>query len=343
MTNGLLKTLYILFLFFICLSKGMATSSAIKPPMLHQGDKVAIVASAFYGDQENLDVAVARLKSMGLNPVYDNRILQRDGYFAGTEKARIEAINKAIRDDSIKAIFALKGGYGTANLLDKIDYNYLQKHPKIIIGRSDFTALLLAAYTKTGLITFYGPSTAVKQSLMTTLLVKKMLFTHSRDFILDNQIFKDAEQDNPLINQQKTITKGIVQGPLLGGNLSVLVSLLGTPYFPTDWQGKILFLEDVNEEIYVMDRMLGQLKNAGVLNQIAGFVFGTCHDCKGVTRNEFSLDEVIDRYIKPLNIPAYRGAMIGHQADMLTVPIGAMVELNADKTSIRLIDPPVSD
>lgn len=343
MINGLLKTLYTIAVFFIFLPQALAAfTPVIKPPMLQKGDKAAVIASAFYADKESLDVALERLKSIGLNPVYDSRILQRDGYFAGTEKVRIEAINQAIRDDSIKAIFALKGGYGTANLLDKIDYQYLQKHPKIILGRSDLTALLLAVYTRTGLVTFYGPSAAVKQSPATTALVKKLLFHDTKNLVLDNHIFQATEKDNPPVVTLKTITPGVVQGQLIGGNLSVLVSLLGTPYFPKDWQGKILFLEDVNEEIYVMDRMLGQLKNAGVLNQIAGFVFGTCHDCKAVTRNEFSLNEVIDRYIKPLNIPAYRGAMIGHQENMLTVPIGGMVELNADKTWIRLIESPTN-
>lgn len=312
-----------------------ATPFLIKPPLLKAGDSVAIIAPAFQFEKNKLDEAVDRLKSLGLKPLYDDTIFHQDGYFAGTEKERSDAINKAIRDDHIKAIFSLKGGYGTANLLDKIDYKYLQKHPKIIIGRSDVTALLIAVYDQAHVVTFYGTSAGAAQSKTTLDYIKSILFQNQNNPILDNHAF------NPK-SAAYTITPGVVKGSLLGGNLAVLVSMIGTPYFPKNWQGKILFLEDINEDVYVMDRMLGQLKHAGVLDQISGFVFGTCKRCKLGARGSFTLQQVIERHIKPLHIPAFGGAMIGHQEDVYTVPLGSMVELDANKQQIKLIESPTS-
>jgi muramoyltetrapeptide carboxypeptidase len=322
-------------IYFIFISMGcIASTSTLKPYALREGDTVALVAPAFQFEKDKFYEAIKRIQSLGLKPVFEQSIFNQYGYFSGTDKERSEAINKAIRDNTIKAIISLKGGYGTANLLDKIDYKYLQNHPKIIMGRSDLTALLIAVYTKTNLVTFYGPGATAKQSKTTMQYLKNILFKNHKDMVLDNHVFNHPAH---------TITPGVVKGQLIGGNLSVLVSLIGTPYFPKDWQGKILFLEDVNEDVYVIDRMLGQLKNAGVLGQISGFVFGTCHHCKSEARGSFSLEEILERYIKPLGIPAYSGAMIGHQEDTYTVPIGSISELNANKKLLKLIESPTRE
>ncbi len=336
------KAIFIILLSIILtVTNCFAHTAIVKPFALKKGDTVTIVAPSFQFEKEQLYEAIERLQSFGLKPIYDDTIFHQYGYFSGTEKERAAAINKAIRNNKVKAIFSLKGGYGNATLLDKIDYKYLMHHPKIIIGRSDLTALLIAIYTKSNLVSFYGPSAASEQSKLTMAYEKDVLFQENTETILSNQMFNpDKKNGKSSEYPAYTITSGIVRGPFIGGNLSVLVSLLGTPYFPKDWQGKILFLEDVNEDIYKIDRMLGQLKNAGVLNQISGFVFGTCQKCKSEARGSFSLNEVIERYIKPLHIPAFSGAMIGHQEDIYTVPIGSMVEVNAQKRQIKFIESP---
>lgn len=319
----------------------VAQTAIVKPLALKKGDTVAIVAPSFHFEKKQLYEVMERLRSFGLRPIYDDAIFHQYGYFSGTEQERADTINKAIKNNKVKAIFSLKGGYGSATLLDKIDYEYLAHHPKIIIGRSDLTALLIAIYTKSNLVTFYGPSAASKQSKLTMKHEKDVLFQNNKETILSNDMFNtDIKNDKFHEYPAFTINSGIVKGQFIGGNLSVLVSLLGTPYFPKDWRGKILFVEDINEDIYKVDRMLGQLKNAGVLNQISGFVFGTCKQCKSDDRGGFTLNEVIERYIKPLHIPAYSGAMIGHEEDIYTVPIGSMVEINAQKRQIKFIESP---
>jgi muramoyltetrapeptide carboxypeptidase len=331
------KTIFII----LTAANYVAHTAILKPFPLNKGDTVAIVAPSFLVEKKQLFEAIERLESFGLNPIYDDSILNQYGYFAGTEEDRADAINKAIRNDKVKAIFPLKGGYGCATLLDKIDYEYLTHHPKIIIGRSDLTALLIAIYTKSNLASFYGPNAASKQSKLTMEHEKDVLFQNNTIKIFSNDRFNiDLKNDQFPDYPAFTINSGIVRGPFIGGNLSVLVSLIGTAYFPKNWQGKILFLEDTNEDVYKIDRMLGQLKNAGVLNQISGFVFGTCKQCKSKARNGFSLNEVLERYFKPLHIPAYSGAMIGHEENIYTVPIGTIVEINAQKKQIQFIESP---
>lgn len=216
----------------------VAHTAIVKPLALKKGDTVAIVAPSFHFEKEQLYEAIERLWSFGLKPIYDDTIFHPYGYFAGTEKERADAINKAIRNNKVKAIFSLKGGYGCATLLDKIDYKYLMHHPKIIIGRSDLTALLIAIYTKSNLVTFYGPQAASKQSKLTMKYEQDILFQNSKEPIFSNNIFNTDIKNDPSHEYPAfTINNGTVRGQFIGGNLSVLVSLLGTPYFPKDWSG----------------------------------------------------------------------------------------------------------
>ncbi len=333
------QNLIVFAMFGFCAIAQAAVTTPIKPEFLKKGDTVALIAPGFEFNPDRLTFALQRMQALGLRPIYDNSILQQNGYFAGTAAARAKSINDAIHNPEVKAIVALRGGYGTADVLDKIDYSFLQKHPKIILGYSDITALLIAAYDKAKLVTFHGPLATSRWTAFTTQQAKSILFSQSENLTLSN-----LEKDNPdkdiisIDNPAFTITPGVVEGVILGGNLSVLSSLIGTAYFPDNWQGKILFLEDVGEDVYSIDRMLGQLKHIGVLSQISGFVFGTCSGCKSREHNSFYLNEVLDHYVKPLGIPAYRGAMIGHQDNIFTVPIGVRVRLDADKKTIQLLE-----
>ena len=329
------------YLVALCISVLCITANAqiLKPEHLKHGDTVALVAPGFQFDKDKLTFAVRRLKALGLNPIYDKNILDNYGYFAGMAQVRAKEINGAINNPKVKAIIALRGGYGTADVLSQIDYQALKKNPKIIMGYSDITALLTAVYDKTGLVSFHGPLGFSTWTPFTTAHVKAVLFGNSRNYVLKNQRKKNQDKDLiDLGNPDFTITPGVAKGTIIGGNLSVLVSLIGTPYFPKDWKGKILFLEDVGEDVYSIDRMLGQLKHIGVLSQIAGFIFGTCSKCTSKVHGGFYLNEVLDHYIKPLGIPAYRGAMIGHQDNIFTVPVGLPVKLDANKKTITLLE-----
>lgn len=331
------KNLLIFSMLWCCTTSW--STHTIKAQHLKTGDMVALVAPGFQFNPDRLIFAVQRLKALGLKPVYDASIMEHQGYFAGSATARAKSINNAIHNPEIKAIITLRGGYGTADVLDKIDYDFLRTHPKIIMGYSDITALLIAAYSKTNLVTFHGPLATSKWTAFTTDQAKHILFSNSKNFTLHNLQKDDPNSDIiQTDNQAFTITSGTAEGVIVGGNLSVLNSLIGTSYFPKNWRGKILFLEDVGEDVYSIDRMLGQLKHIGVLSQISGFVFGTCSDCESKVHDSFYLNEVLNRYIKPLGIPAYRGAMIGHQDDIFTVPIGVAVKLDADKKAIQLLE-----
>ena len=249
------------------------------------------------------------------------------GYLAGTDEQRALDLNNAFKNNKIDAILCIRGGYGSARILDLIDFEAIKENPKPLIGFSDITALHLAINKKTGLTTFHGP------------VGKSEWNTYTLD--LFNSILKDAEKALITIPDLKkeqafTINKGISNGELIGGNLTVLCSLLGSEYEP-DWVDKILFLEDVGEDVYKVDRMLTQLKLNGVLDSISGFIFGECTSCTQ-SNNSFSLKEVLNHHIKPLKVPAFYGAMISHDLYNATMPIGVNARMDANLHTIKLTE-----
>lgn len=310
----------------------------IRPEHLMPGDTIAIVspASAIF-ESTPYEIAKESFEAMGLKVIFGKHVKNRYGHLAGSDEERAEELNTMFKDPSVKAIIALRGGSGSARILDKLDYEVIRKNPKIFIGYSDITALHLAIFEKTGLVTFHGPVAVSTWNSFSVDSFKELLFNKKL------QAYKNPEnKDGQLAqtsNRIRTITSGIVKGRLLGGNLSVLTGIMGTPYFPKDWSGKILYLEDIGEKIYAVDRMMSQLQLGGVLEQISGFVFGKCSDCDpgGSGYGSLTLEEVIDHYIQPLRIPAYSGAMIGHIDNNVTLPNGIEAEINANKGTIQLL------
>lgn len=318
------------------------TSYALLPEKLSAGDTIGIISpSSAIFDSEPYAIAVETMEAMGLKVKLGEFVKSRYGHLAGTDEQRAEEFNVMFRDPSVKAVIALRGGSGAAQILDKIDYNGIAENPKIFIGYSDITALHLAIYEKTGLVTFHGPLAVSTWNQYAYEYFKRLLF-NAETVTWKNPTYKGGQLAQTA-NRTRTITPGKATGILLGGNLSVLTGIMGSPYFPKDWSNTILYLEDVGEAIYAVDRMMSQLYLGGVLEQISGFVFGKCSDCdpKGSSYGSLTLEEVIDYYIKPLGIPAYSGAMIGHINDNWTIPNGAEAEINATSGSIRLLAPAV--
>ncbi|MBL7921802.1 MAG: LD-carboxypeptidase [Bacteroidia bacterium] len=300
----------------------------IKPPALNAGDTVAIISPAgAVWDENQVETFTNILKSFGFNVIHGKTLKEKFGYFAGTDDLRANELNNFFADKKIKGIFCMKGGWGCARILDKIDYDAIKKNPKVLIGFSDITALLLAITHKTGLITFHGPVGNSGWNDFT-----KNIFTN---VTMVPKPFNFPE--NPLSEEKPfVITGGKASGELVGGNLTVLSALIGSDYLP-DWKNKILFLEEAKEEPYSIDRMLTQLKLSGVLNSISGFVFGKCAKCLAEEpQKAFTFHEVILQHIKPLGIPAFYGAMIGHIENKLTVPLGIDATMDADKGVISL-------
>jgi muramoyltetrapeptide carboxypeptidase len=322
-----------------------AAPATIKPRHLSPGDTVGIVSPASATFQ-SVDVQIAQesLEALGLKVKLGAHMMERHGYLAGDDKARAADINAFFADKSVAAVHPIRGGWGSSRLLPHLDFDVIRRNPKIIIGYSDITALLLAIHAKTGLVTFHGPIALGRWDTWSVDYAKRVLFA------TDPITFEPKRDLNPDRNslvqtefRVQTITPGKARGRLLGGNLTVLTTIIGSGYLP-DWDDAILFTEDVHEEPYRIDRMLTQLKLAGALSKLKGFVFGACAEC---TPGEGSyggltLEEIFDDHIKPLGIPAWQGAMIGHQQPQWTLPEGIQVEIDATAGTISELESPVS-
>jgi muramoyltetrapeptide carboxypeptidase len=322
-----------------------AASTAIKPKRLAAGDTVMLVspASATFNSLE-LQIARESLEALGFKVKTGEHMMERHGYLAGADKARADDINHAFADRSVSAVHAIRGGWGSARVLPYLDFDVIRRNPKVLIGYSDITALLLSIYGKTGLITFHGPIGLGRWDAWSLEYFKRVLLNGERVTYSNKQgISADRNSLTQVEFRTLTITPGKARGRLLGGNLTVLTTILGSPYLP-DWDGAILFCEDVHEDLYRIDRMLTQLKLAGVLGRIKGFVFGGCSECGPGDGNygALTLEEIFQDHIKPLGIPAWQGAMIGHAQPQWTLPVGAEVEIDAAAATITLLDTAVS-
>jgi muramoyltetrapeptide carboxypeptidase len=279
------------------------------------------------------------LAALGLKVKVGPHVLDRYGYLAGSDADRATDINAMFADDSVDAILCVRGGWGSNRILSRLDYKTIAAHPKIILGYSDITALLTAIYAKTGLVTFHGPVGVSTWTPFSVDALRRVLFNGEACTLANPK----TEGDSIVVTRDRiqTITPGTARGRLVGGNLTVLSAMLGSEYLP-EWAGTILFLEDTNENVYRIDRMLTQLKLAGVLDKISGFIWGKCTKCTpGDGYGSLTLEEVLDDHIKPLKIPAWQGAMIGHVDSQFTVPVGIQAEINAERGTITLLEPAV--
>lgn len=283
-------------------------------------------ASPIYSKTE-FDQMIVDLNDLGYNLVLGNHVDDRYGYLAGKDEDRVEDLHQMFSNPAIDGILCIRGGYGSNRILELIDFNLIAANPKPFIGFSDITSLHMAIYKNTGLITFHGP------------VGKSSWPEYTRNSWVD--VLQDAK--NPLYeipSEQKdaayTINSGKSTGILLGGNLTVLTSLLGSDYLPS-FDNAILFLEDVGEDIYRVDRMF-QLKLSGILNKINGLAFGKCTNCDE-SANGLSLQQVFDDYLSDLEIPAFYGAMISHEELNLTIPVGVQATIDGDAKTIELLEP----
>jgi muramoyltetrapeptide carboxypeptidase len=321
-----------------------AAPPAIKPKRLAAGDTVALVspASATFNSVD-LQIAKESLEALGFKVKPGEHMLERHGNLAGDDKARAEDLNKAFADKSIAAIHAIRGGWGSARVLPFLDYDSIKRNPKILIGYSDITALHMAINGKTGLTTFHGPIGLGRWDSWSVDYYKRVLMAGEAVTFSPKQGLSDR---NSLVQTEfrvQTITPGKARGRLLGGNLTVLTAILGSPYVP-DFENAILFCEDIGEDYYRVDRMMTQLKLTGILGRIKGFVFGGCSECGPGDGNfgALTLEEIFLDHVKPLGVPAWQGAMIGHAQPQWTLPVGAEVEIDATAGTIRLLEPAVS-
>lgn len=310
------------------------------PRRLAVGDTVGLVApaSATFLRME-LEIAQESLEALGLRVVVGDHLRDRHGYLAGSDAARAADINRFFADPAIRAVLPIRGGWGSSRVLPLLDYRTIGRNPKVVLGYSDITALLLAITARTGLVTFHGPNGMGRWDNWSADYVRRVLF-NAEAVTFENP----RDRGEYLVqteNRTQTLVPGVARGRLLGGNLTVLTAILGSSYLPA-WDNAILFLEDVGEDLYRVDRMFTSLKLAGVLDKLRGLVFGTCDECEpGEGYGSLTLEEVLDDHVRPLNIPSWRGAMIGHGMPQFTVPVGAEVEIDAARATIRMLAPAV--
>jgi muramoyltetrapeptide carboxypeptidase len=319
-----------------------ATAPAVvKPPRLRAGDVAGLVAPAS-ASWASADAEIAQdvARAFGLEPRLGAHVRDRHGYLAGKDEDRAADVNRFFADPSVKAVLAIEGGWGCARILPHLDWDAIRRNPKVVSGFSDITGLHCGLHAKTGLVTFHAPNALASWPAFSVDHFRRVVFEGEAVTMVNPPGGEDRLVQRE--NRTRAITPGKARGRLVGGNLTVLTALLGSPYVPS-FDGAVLFLEDVGEDIYRVDRMLTQLRLAGLLGRIRGFVFGSCSKCEpGEGRyGSLTLEEVLDEHVRPLGVPAYQGAMIGHQARQFTMPVGVEVEVDATAGAITMLEPAV--
>jgi muramoyltetrapeptide carboxypeptidase len=306
----------------------------LKPPHLLPGDLIGLVSPASApSSSEMIEKGVRYLERLGYAVKVGKHAAKVHGYLAGTDQQRATDFNEMIRDKNVKAIIAVRGGYGTPRILPLLDYKALKRNPKIIVGYSDITALQLAIFRKIGLVTFSGPMAGVEMSDGIDP------FTEEHFWRLVTSKSKIGELRNPADEPLRVLHSGKGQGRILGGNLATAISLLKTPYAPS-LVDAILVLEDVDEAPHRVDRMLAQLDNADILETIGGLIFGKFIDCvpSDPSRPFLPIDQVLHNATQRLRCPVLANLQYGHLAKKLTVPLGLRARIDTKKGTIEVLE-----
>lgn len=321
----------------------------IKPPALKPGDTIALVAPAAYAEPEEIITARKNMERYGFRVVLGKNLSAQYGYLAGTDKQRASDLNEMFARSDIKGIATFMGGFGCNRILPLLDYELIRNNPKVIIGHSDITALLLGIHNKTGLITFHGSSGLTGIGDYAISHFQRAIMNTNPIGEVAKPLESLAKRGHPLT----TFVPGTVTGELIGGNLSLVNSLTGTE-FDTDTTGKILFLEDIGEIPWRVDRMLTQLSITGKLQAAAGFAIGpfiscfpeTCTpnpnpnpanpcDCiKADPYRSFTVEQVLRQHLEPLGKPAVYNFSFGHVKENAVIPLGAIATLDANNQKL---------
>jgi muramoyltetrapeptide carboxypeptidase len=323
----------------------MAATPLLRPRRLSHGQTVGLVApSAAPNDPELIRFAVDTIESLGFRVRQGEHLFERDGYFAGSDAARAADLNAMFADDGVDAIWCVRGGYGASRLLPMLDYAQMRRSPKALIGFSDITALHLAIHEQAGVVSFHGPVAWRALTPYTLGELRRVLCDPATPIQVGAPPpFAAREGQLDRDNRVTTLVPGRARGPLLGGNLCLVAHLTGTPYAP-DLEGAILFLEDVDEPYYRIDRFLTQLWLSGNLARVAGVAFGKftgCNPSASFVQNRV-LEDILAERCRALGVPAVTGLMIGHVDDQTTLPMGCLAELDATAGTLTLLEPGVA-
>ncbi|MBW2206028.1 MAG: LD-carboxypeptidase [Deltaproteobacteria bacterium] len=297
----------------------------VKPDRIHRGDRIGIVAPGGPVTREELQPGIRFLESRGYSISSAPHLYAQKGYLAGDDENRLQDLHMMFKDPEVKAILCARGGYGTLRLLDKIDYSLIRDNPKIIAGYSDITALLLALYKMNGLVTFHGP------------LVKDLTKNENRNMTTFLELVTSEGPMELDLHETTCLRQGRAVGPLLGGNLTLISHLVGTPYMPS-LRGAILFIEDRGEPLYRIDRMLTHLHLGGILKDLAGLIAGQFED-RG---DDSDIGRLLKERTSDTGIPVVTGLPLGHGDLNLPLPVGLRGSLDTEKMTLSVLEPSVS-
>ena len=305
----------------------------LKPKPLRRGDTIGLVgiSGALRDPEERYPRMMEAIDALGYKVIVANSCRERYGYLSGTDASRAEGLNRMFADDRVDAVVCMRGGYGVARMLDRVNFDVIRANPKILLGYSDITALHTAIHQRVGMTTFHGPMPSNNWPDMDDFTRQSML-----------RALTDTEPlgllSNPEGMEPRCVSPGRCEGPLVGGNLSLIASACGTPY-ALDVEGKVLLLEDVGERLYRLDGKLTQLRNAGMFEKCAGVVLGGFTDCEDEPGDDnLHLDDLIRDIIVPAGKPVLANMSIGHMATKITVPLGARCALDADARTLTITE-----
>ena len=311
----------------------------LRPDRLRPGDTVALISPASFAEDDAVERAYRNLEALGLRVRPGQFLRNERGYHAGTREQRYTDLHAAFADPTIKGVWCVRGGVGAAQLLPFLDFKTIRRNPKVFIGYSDITALHVAIQRETGLVTFHGPVASSEFTDYTQEQVRRVLFEPEPELLIQRPDTYPTDETGYATHTFPGPT--LAEGPLTGGNLTLLAAAAGTGYEP-DLKGKLLFLEDVGERVYRIDRMLTQLRQAwdlGSLNGIALGIFADCQPPEG--SRSLGLIECFQDRLGDLGVPLCYGLPIGHIDDMCTLPMGVRARLDTENLEIRLLEPGV--
>lgn len=320
-------------------AQAVENQSLIKPKALKKGDTIGLITPASAVTRQAFEKAVENLEAMGFVVKYTDNMSVRKGFLAGTDQQRLDDLHQMFSDPNIDGIVCARGGYGSGRLLPKINYDLIKANPKVLVGYSDITALLYGIHQKTGLVCFHGPVGASEYSEFTDKAFEQVLMKGKAPKF---ERPKEWEENEDPAFQYLPIVEGTAEGALVGGNLSLMCSLMGTPY-DIDFKDKIVFIEEIGESPYRVDRMLTQLLNSGKLSEAKGVAMGVFRGCETKPDDpDFALSTSLENVLKDrfgnMNIPVLYGLPIGHIDDNATLPLGVQAELDVEKASLRLLE-----
>ena len=320
----------------------MGSKPIVRPKALKQGSRIGLVAPAgALLEHDDLKRATEVCRALGFEPQVSPNAGRKYGYLGGRDEERLADLNGAIRDPGVDAIWCLRGGYGVTRILHAVDYDALAQTPKVLIGYSDITALLNAVTRITGIVTFHGPIARANLTRFSREHLERAV-RHPRPAGRLSRVESPADVLGAPQGRIVTLRSGTAEGPLAGGNLTLLQALVGTPYFP-DLQGAILFIEDVGEDLYRVDRVLAHLRTVGALDRLAGVAVGRFTEMKKATPDgALGFVEILETYFGPLEVPVAYGFPIGHVDDQWTLPLGVRARLDAEAGEVDVLEAAVS-